>query len=212
MTMELIERTVKEFLEELASDAPAPGGGSAAALACAEGAALACMVGKLTIGKKKFLALPEEERSAFIGAAASFEPLRERFATLVDEDASSFDAVMEAFRLPKGTPEEIAVRTAAVTAAYRGAIAVPMRTAENAAAGIARLSSLLKNANRTCISDLGVAALLLSAGLAGAVMNIEINLSGIPDECERGLLRTKAAEFLKARGEAEAIVAAVRSA
>jgi len=210
--MELIDRTVRGFLDELASESPAPGGGSAAALACAAGASLACMVGKLTVGKKKFLALPDAERSAFIGAAASFEPLRDHFVRAIDEDARSFDAVMDAFRLPKATDAETSVRNVAVANAYRGAIAVPMKTAERAAAGISRLATILRNANRSCLSDLGSAALLLSAGLAGAVMNVEINLSGIPVEAERDDYREKALGFMKLREEAERIVAAIRQA
>jgi formiminotetrahydrofolate cyclodeaminase len=208
--MKLIERTVRGFLDELASDTPAPGGGSASACAAAQGAALVAMVGKLTVGKKKFLALPDAEREAFLAAIAFFEPLREQLTGLIDEDARSFDAVMAAFRLPKLTDAEIALRGVAVADAYRGAIAVPMRTAECAAAGIARLATVLRHANRTCLSDLGSAALLLGAGLLGAVMNVEINLAGIPDETERNGYRAKALGYALLREEADRIVAEIR--
>ena len=157
--MELIEKTVTQLLDDFASEAPAPGGGSASALAASMGAALVCMVGKLTVGKKKFLALPDADRSRFIGAVASFEPLRGKLASLVDEDARSFDDVMAAYRLPKITEREIAARNQAIEVALRGAIAVPMKTAELAASGIAKLASILPIANKSCLSDLGSALL-----------------------------------------------------
>ncbi|MFA5007504.1 MAG: cyclodeaminase/cyclohydrolase family protein [Candidatus Izemoplasmatales bacterium] len=208
--MELIERNVRDFLNELASDSPAPGGGSASALAAAMGAALVCMVGKLTVGKKRFLALPDADRARFIGATAACEATRERLTALVDEDAKSFDAVMAAYRLPKGTEAELEARRRAVEEGLRGAIAVPMRTAELCAEAIGRLDTVLAFANRSCISDLGSAAMLLSAGLAGAAMNVEINLAGLSDEEEKNGYRERVLGYLAMRAEAERIVAEIR--
>lgn len=208
--MELIERNVKDFVNELASDSPAPGGGSASALSAAMGAALVCMVGKLTVGKKKFLALPDADRARFIGAAASCEATRERLLGLVDEDARSFDAVMAAYKLPKNTEAELEARRRAVEEGLRGAIAVPMKTAALCAEAIGRLDDVLAFVNRSCLSDLGSAAMLLSAGLAGAAMNVEINLAGLSDEAEKTRYRDRVGGYLALRAEAERIVAEIR--
>ncbi len=208
--MELIEKTVTQLLDDFASEAPAPGGGSASALAASMGAALVCMVGKLTVGKKKFLALPDADRSRFIGAVASFEPLRGKLAQLVDEDARSFDDVMAAYRLPKITEREIAARNQAIEVALRGAIAVPMKTAELAASGIAKLASILPIANKSCLSDLGSAAMMLSAGLAGAAMNVGINLGGLSDETEKQAYRERIEGYLLMRSEAEKIASEIQ--
>ncbi|MDP3130144.1 MAG: cyclodeaminase/cyclohydrolase family protein [Bacillota bacterium] len=208
--MELIEKKVMDLLDDFASETPAPGGGSASALSASMGAALVCMVGKLTVGKKKFLLLPDADRSHFIGAVASFEPLRIKLALLVDEDAKSFDGVMAGYRMPKTTEAEAASRTQAIETALRGAIAIPMKTAELAAAGIAKLDGILAHANKSCLSDLGSAAMLLSAGLAGATMNVEINLGGLSDETEKQGYRDQLAAFTALRSEAERIVSAIR--
>ena len=208
--MQLIEKTVSQLLDDFASEAPAPGGGSASALAASMGAALVCMVGKLTVGKKKFLALPDADRSRFIGAVASFEPLRGKLAQLVDEDARSFDDVMAAYRLPKITEKEIAARNQAIEVALRGAIAVPMKTAELAASGIAKLASILPIANKSCLSDLGSAAMMLSAGLAGAAMNVGINLGGLSDEAEKQGFRDRIEGYLLMRSEAEKIASEIQ--
>lgn len=210
--MKLIEKPVSVFLDDLASEAPAPGGGSASALTAAAGAALVSMVGELTVGKKKFLALGEAERSAFCAAVMPFVVIRTELAGLVDADAASFDGVMAAYRLPKNNEAEIAIRKAAIIQATRIAIAVPMKTAAVAAQALGRFDAILLRANRSCLSDLGCAAALMAAGVEGAVMNVGINLSGLEDPAERELYRSEAETYLIAAQAVSArIVQAVRA-
>ncbi len=211
--MKLMEKPVMTFLDDLASDAPAPGGGSASALTAAAGAALVSMVGQLTVAKKKFLALEEAERSAFQEVVAAFASIRAELTALVDQDAASFDGVMAAYRLPKNEEAEIVVRRKAIVAATRVAIAVPMKTAAVATEALGKFDAVLLRANRSCLSDLGCAAALMAAGVEGAVMNVEINLSGLEDPAERESCREEAKAYLaEAKTISERIVRAVRAA
>ncbi|MFH0993486.1 MAG: cyclodeaminase/cyclohydrolase family protein [bacterium] len=210
--MKLIEKPVSAFLEDLASEAPAPGGGSASALTAAAGAALVSMVGKLTVGKKKFLALGESDRTAFLDAVAPFDAIRCELAALVDADAASFDGVMAAYRLPKNSDTEIAIRKASIVAATRIAIAVPLQTAQTTSRTMALLDRVLLWANRSCLSDLGCAATLMAAGVEGAVMNVGINLSSLEDPAERETFASEAAACLTdAQAVSTRIVQAVRA-
>ena len=174
----LIDLTVTDFLDELASDSPAPGGGSVAALNGALGAGLIAMVARLTIGKKGYDAvqsLMEETRN---GA----DRLKQRLTELVDEDTQAFNAVMAAFKLPKETDEDKAARSAAIQAGYQQAIHTPMETAESCLAVLELAAAIAGKGNANAASDLGVAAQVAYAGVEGAVMNVKINLPAIKDE------------------------------
>lgn len=177
MTNQLTDLSVTAFLDALASAEPTPGGGSASALAAAQGAALVAMACNLTVGREKFAAVEDEMRIVLAEACA----LQNQLAAAVDEDTASYDAVSAAYKLPKGTPDEKQARTAAIQAALRRASEVPLRAAQAAARVIALAGVARAKANPNVASDAAVAELLARAGMEGAIANVEINLSSITD-------------------------------
>jgi len=201
MTMKLVEKTLNDFIAEVASPSPAPGGGSAAAAAGAMGTALVRMVGHLSVGKKKFLALPADVQAEFRDTVEKMDGIRECLVRLVDEDTLSFNHILAAYALPKGSETEIAERDARIREATLGAIQTPLETASLVKNVLLNLEIVLRYGNKNCLSDLGVGALLLRAALEGALLNVETNLAEIGDPDVVSGYRTKCAEFL-AEGEA----------
>ncbi|MEX1274402.1 MAG: cyclodeaminase/cyclohydrolase family protein [Bacteroidota bacterium] len=174
----LTEKTVDEFLDELASDSPAPGGGSVAALAGATGAALTAMVCRLTIGKKKYAEVQEEMESILQEA----EELRRELTRLVDEDTEAFNRVMAAFGLPKETTEQQERRAAAIQEATREATLVPLRVMKLVDRSLPLAVRVAEKGNKNSASDAGVAALMLQAACSGAALNVRTNLGSLKDE------------------------------
>jgi len=173
----LMDRTVRDFLAELASDSPAPGGGSVAALAGAVAASLAAMVGRLTVDREEFREHEAEVKAALTRA----DQLREELLELVEEDTRAFQRVMAAFRLPKGTPAEREARRSAVQSAFKEAAEVPLRTAELCLQGLRLARLMAEHGNPNASSDAGVAALMAAAGARAAALNVRINLDSIRD-------------------------------
>ena len=169
--------TVQGFVELTASESPAPGGGSVAALAGALGAGLATMVANLSAHKRGWDGRWEE----FSDWAERGKALYERLLSLVDEDTEAFDGVLSAHRLPDTTAEEAAARTAAVESATRRAIEVPLAIMEAAAACFEILSAMAASGLDSSVSDAGVGALLANAAVRGAALNVEINAAGLAD-------------------------------
>ncbi len=168
---------VQSFLDELASAAPAPGGGSAAALSGAMGAALLVMVCRLTIGKKKYADV-EAQVQAILEKA---EALRQKLNALMSEDTAAFNQVMEAYRLPKESEAEKASRAAGIEAALKEATRVPLETGRACAAVIALAEPLARIGNVNALSDAGVAGVCAAAGLKGAALNVLINLASLSE-------------------------------
>lgn len=176
--MKLSGMTVSEFSALLASEAPAPGGGSAAALCGALGSALTAMVGCLTQGKKKY--------EACAPFAAEVEEkvnvLRGELLSVMDRDTEAFLRVSAAFALPKEMSAEKAARSAAIQTALQGCTETPMEMMRLCAEALALTEALLtKGFNDSAASDLGVAALALKAAIQGAWLNVLINLGSIRD-------------------------------
>lgn len=169
--------TLDGFLGALSSDAPTPGGGTAAAVAGAMGAALADMVSALTLSKEKYAASHEAMRP--IAEAAQLA--RTEFLALAREDSEAYDDVVGARRLPKETDEQKAARAHKIAVANLRAAEVPMRTARAAVRLLAALPELAEKGNPNAVSDVGAAALLLDACVEGALLNVGINLPGIED-------------------------------
>ena len=169
--------SVSNFLDETASNSPAPGGGSVSALAASLGAALASMVCRLTIGKNSNVTVQIELESVLIKS----EKLRAKFTALIDEDTNAFKKVIAAYRLPKDTTEQNAQRAAAIQAAYKEATMVPLQLLELCAEAIALLKIVGEKGNKNSLSDAGVGILMLGAASDGAAMNIRINLASITD-------------------------------
>ncbi len=175
--MSLVNRNVNAFLEELASASPAPGGGSVAALAGALGSALTSMVCRLTIGKKKYAESEEEMKSVL----AMSERLRGVFTRLVDTDANAFKKVMEVYGLPKESDDQKALRNAAIQEATKEAALVPLECMKHCIDALALARTVAQKGNINSLSDAGVSALMIGAGIEAAALNVRINLSGIND-------------------------------
>ncbi len=183
--------SLSELLEAIASEAPTPGGGTAAAVAAAMGAALAEMVAGVTLSKEKYAASHEAVRPI---AEAAREARRE-FLTLAREDSEAYDLVVAARRLPKDTEEEKAARSKRIEQANRQATEVPMRTARAAARLLASLPELVEKGNPNAASDAGSAALLLEAAAEAALLNVGINLSGVSDAVLVGNMQRETADL-----------------
>lgn len=166
---------IDEFLTRLASSAPEPGGGAAAALVGATGAALVSMVANLTIGKEKYAAVQADMERALARADA----LRAELTAAIDRDAEAFRRVMETYRLPRETDEHKAARRQTIQAALWEAAQVPagvVRLCEEVAA-LSRL--VTQQGNAQVVSDGAIAALLADAAAQSAALNVKINLSAI---------------------------------
>ncbi len=164
-----------EFLEDLAAGTATPGGGSAAAFSGAAAAALVAMVARLTVGKKKYAEV-ELEMAALRDQA---EALRAGLTRAIDQDAAAFNALMTATKLPKDTPEHLAVRAAAVELATLQAAQVPLTVAEKAVSVLELALVAASRGNLNAISDAGSAAALARASLTGAGLNVRINTLGM---------------------------------
>lgn len=171
------ESTLRRFLDDLASSAPTPGGGTAAAAAGAMGAALAEMVAALTLGREKYAASHEALRPIAEAAATA----RSSLLALAREDSEAYDEVVAARRMPKGTDEEKAARDAKIAAANLRAAQVPLETARTAAGLLDLIPELAEKGNPNAASDAGSAALLLETAVQGALLNVAINLAGLSD-------------------------------
>jgi formiminotetrahydrofolate cyclodeaminase len=178
MTKQLIDKPVSLFLDELASSAPAPGGGSGAALGGALGAALVSMVCNLTIGKKKYADVEQDIK----GILEKSESLRHKLMDLLQADVEAYTAVSQAMKMPRTTDEEKAVRSEAMQKALKGATVVPLQIAEACAEVIALCRPAAEKGNKNAVSDAGVAVLMAEAGLRSAALNVLINLGWIDDQ------------------------------
>lgn len=172
----LSDLTLDLLLERLASSDPVPGGGSAAALAGAMGAALVGMVAELTIGRPEYA----EHEAAIAGLRADAHARRDLLRDLAEEDAAAYASVIHARRMPKDSQPELEARAAALRTAMVDAARVPMRTAVVAAEVLELAGRIAPIGNRNAVSDAGVAAQLAAAALRGALLNVRINLPYLP--------------------------------
>jgi glutamate formiminotransferase/formiminotetrahydrofolate cyclodeaminase len=195
------EQAVPDFLDEVASSAPTPGGGSVAALAGSLAAALATMVARLTIGKKRYAEHEERMRAV----ERDGEALRRELLELVTEDAKAYEGFVTASKLSQRTPEETATREKALADAARNAAAVPLRTAESCVKALELAAAVADAGNQNAVSDAGVAGWLARGGVEGAALNVAINLPSVPER-EREALEARAA---RATERAAALHAAI---
>ena len=178
------DMTLDEYRDALASPDPTPGGGTAAAVALSQAAALTSMVADLTLGRERW----QDGWPAAQAAKDVAEPLLTRGHELAGEDAAAFDAVMAAFRLPKGSDDELVRRRAAIQEATLAAAEVPLNTAIQALSLLNALPELARSGNSNAVTDVGVAGLLASASCKGALFNVEINAKSLPDQLGASLL------------------------
>jgi formiminotetrahydrofolate cyclodeaminase len=174
----LSEKPITTFLDELASSAPAPGGGSAAALGAAIGAALVSMVANLTVGKKKYADVQDDIQRILTRS----EALRHKCLELLESDVAAYTEVSVAYKMPRDTEEQKATRSAAIQKALKGATAVPMELAEACVEILNLCPESTEKGNVRAVSDVGVGALMAEAALRSAALNVLINLGSIKDE------------------------------
>ncbi|HZK43945.1 MAG TPA: cyclodeaminase/cyclohydrolase family protein [Syntrophomonadaceae bacterium] len=174
----LIDEKVRDFINKLASDLPAPGGGGVAALTGALAAGLISMVCHLTIGRDGYENVEQEMQKALLQS----DQLHEKLTNLIDEDGNAFSGVIAAFKMPKELPEDKEKRAQAIQVGYKQAIDVPFAIAMTSLEVLELAKKLVLKANTTAVSDIGVAVLNAYAAIEGAVMSININLASIKDE------------------------------
>lgn len=204
----LASMRVADFVDEVASESPAPGGGSVAALAGSLGAALVAMVGNLTVGKKGY----ESSWAELSSLAVKAQGIKVRLLRAVDEDTEAFNAIMEATKLPKASPEEKDAREAALQEAFCKASSVPLETALACFEAIGLALVAAERGNVNSVSDAGVAALMARAGVEGAALNVLINLGSVSDEAFVADHKARAESIIaKAEAEAAAVIEKVRS-
>lgn len=187
-TARLVSMSVRDFVDELSSESPAPGGGSVSALAAALGAALASMVAVLSFTKKGF----ESKQPDLDRIAIRAQRLKEQFLTAVDADTAAFDRLLDAMRMPKNTPEEIAARDAALADATVHATEVPLGVLEKCPEVIELCREIAKIGLQASLSDAGVGAQVGRAAAAGAYQNVCINLAGLSDASRKSSLLARA--------------------
>jgi formiminotetrahydrofolate cyclodeaminase len=173
----ILDVSVRELLERLGSSAPAPGGGAAAALAGALGAALVQMTANLSIGRPKLA----DVQAQAVEIAARAGELRQQLAELGDADAQAYARVNAAYKLPRETPAQHTERSMAIQAALRQAAAVPLNTARLCADVLKLAERAAPLLNPSVISDVMVGALLAQAALESAALNVEVNLAAMTD-------------------------------
>ena len=185
--MQLAELTVRGFADLLGSDAPAPGGGSAAALAGALGAALTAMVGSLTVGRKKYAEFDGLARETLEKA----RDLEHRFLDVMERDTEAFNAVSAVFAMPKSTDQEKEARAAAMQEALQGCTKTPFEMMELSLEALRLTDGLVDRSNASAASDLGCAALHLGSAVQGAWLNVLINLGSVRDAAFAAQYRTR---------------------
>ncbi|MBA7642019.1 Methenyltetrahydrofolate cyclohydrolase [subsurface metagenome] len=174
----LIDKKVSNFLDELASNSPTPGGGSVAALAGALGAALISMVGNLTVGKKKYEDVEEDIKKII----SSSEKLRHELSQLIEEDIKVFNNFMATYKMPKETEDEKKVRAEKIQESLIEAAKVPLKVAYKCLNILSLSEEVAEKGNINVVSDAGVAVLMAEAALESAILNVKINLKMIKDE------------------------------
>ncbi len=199
-----IDGSIRTYLDDLASDKPAPGGGSGAAFMGAAGAALLGMVGNFTVGKKKY----KEVEAEIAAILKRIDSIRREMMSLVDEDVRGYAVIPAAYSMPKDTPEQKAARSAAIQEALKKAVAVPLRICRLAHEGLMLCPVLLAKGNENLRSDVGVGAVGLAAAYRGGLLNVEINLAQLKDADFVGRIRLETEPMTR---EAEKLAASVWS-
>jgi methenyltetrahydrofolate cyclohydrolase len=203
----ITQRPVESFLNELASAAPTPGGGSAAAIMGAMGAALLSMVCNVTLGKKGLEGVAPEMQAVRDEA----ERLRARLTVMVAEDIAAFDGLMAAYRLPKTTDEEKSRRTEVIQANLRAATETPLACARACAEVVMLAGRAAEKGFAGVISDAGVGVLAANSALRSAALNVYINAAALKDRAYAAAATAEMEEMLNVCArDSEAVFERVR--
>lgn len=172
------EKKISEFLNQLSSNTPTPGGGTVAALSGGLAASLVSMVASLTVGRKKY----EGYDALYEETIGKMKQLSEQFQDMMDEDAKAFDGVMKALKMPKKSDEEKQQRKEKLQEAFKSATNSPVKTAEAVVKVSEYAKEMVKHGNKNAVSDAYCAIELCKAAFNMAMENVDINLSSIKDE------------------------------
>lgn len=193
----LLEQKTTDFLEQLSSAAPIPGGGGASAAVGAFAAALGLMVTNLTVGKKKYAEVEEE----IIAIREKLEQKKQELIRMVDADAEAFEPLAKAYRLPKETEEEKEEKARVMETALKQAAETPLQLMETIAESMKLIQVLGEKGSRLAVSDAGCAILFAQAALESASLNIFINTKMMQDQEEAERLNSRAAELIERGNE-----------
>ena len=175
--MELKSLSVKEFIDKVTGNDPVPGGGSVSALNGSLAASLAAMVANLTVGRKKYAEVNDEMEQI----SARMTEQSAKLLADVDRDAEAYDRVFAAFKLPKETDEEKAVRKEAIQRETKYAAEVPMEVARTASELLPMIDAAARRGNSNAVTDATVAMMCARTAVIGALLNVRINLTSITD-------------------------------
>ncbi|KAG9261111.1 formimidoyltransferase-cyclodeaminase [Astyanax mexicanus] len=204
----LVSLSLQQFVRSVGARTAAPGGGSVSAAIAAMGAALGCMVGQMTYGKRQFESLDGVMRKLI---PPFYQAMNDLLLT-VDADSTAFNSYMAALKLPKGTPDEVKRREEAMQEGLKKAVGVPMSLAERVNVLWPALKEIVQYGNVACKSDAQVAAKALETAVYGAYYNVIINLKDITDQAFRKAMEEKASALLKeAKENATAVLEAART-
>lgn len=183
--------TVEKFIEELASSAPAPGGGGAAAVGTALAAALNAMVYNLTKDKKAYNELSEEKRKELLENLEASIELYKKALNFINKDRDAFLGLITSYKLSKDTEEEKKIREKTIKEATDNCITVPLTLAEISLEFYGNIEFAMKYGNKNLISDAGVAAIMLHSAIESSILNVAINLSSIHNEDKKRVVEEK---------------------
>lgn len=185
------ERTIIDFIQDLASSSPAPGGGAASAVSGALGVALTSMVYNLTVGKKAYEQLEDSLRKELDDNLEQCKELYFEMLKYIDKDKEAFTALMDSYKLPKETIEEKSIRKATIKSCTLEAMNVPFQLANLALKFYSNIEFAARYGNQNLISDAAVSAIMLNACIESAIVNVEVNLSFLDDENKVKDVRTE---------------------
>jgi formiminotetrahydrofolate cyclodeaminase len=183
----LTDKPLRDLLAAFASADPTPGGGSASAVASAIGASLLLMVAALP----KTRSNSDDDRAALAAARAALVGIQQQLTEAVDNDTLAYDAVVAAYKLPKGTEPEQSARKGAIQRALRSATDVPLAVMRLSVLALREATAIAAHGHRAAASDVGVAVALLSAGSRGARLNVDINTGSLTDTSYVEAVRTE---------------------
>ena len=193
----LINLKLEEYINEVDSPSPAPGGGSVMGAVASLASALAGMVGHLTVNKKKFLSLSEEEQNIFNNSIEQIKKIKINLIEIVDKDAEGFNLFMEAMKMPKDTEEQIKKRKDAMSNAAIKAIEPPFNTLKYCYELITLFDIVLKYGNKGVITDIASAYILAFAAAKGSILNININIPMINDDNILKKIKTDSVKYIE---------------
>ncbi|WP_343339515.1 Methenyltetrahydrofolate cyclohydrolase [Terrisporobacter petrolearius] len=208
----LQDLTVKDFIDELGSNSPAPGGGSVSALSASIASTLVTMVLNLTIGKKEYMEYEDFIKDEIVKSLNHGENYKKEFLDLMEKDTSAFLSLMDAFKMPKNTEEEIQIRKEKIQKGNNEALEIPFEVSQKAYKLYNYIDIAAEYGNKNALSDTGVAALLVEAAVEGALLNVKINILGLKDEDRKKELTEKCEIILeKSRKRKERIINSIES-